>query len=138
MLHCFRKLKIISIVFLAAILLFILPGCSRQNDLSGTWKGKITLPQTGKSLTDLEFSLTQKGKDVTGMMIFTKPGAKLPLTGTVTDGKVTLSSPLKNGLSVSINGVLESRRLMRGTAILNYSTPQLGKRQDTTILELTR
>ena len=138
MLHCFRKMTKISIVFLAVILLFILPGCSRQNDLSGTWKGKITLPQTGKSISDLEFSLTQKGKEVTGMMIFPKIGAKLPLTGTLADGKVSLSSPSKNGLAISINGVLESRRLMRGNAILIYSTQQLGKRQDNTILELTR
>lgn len=72
------------------------------------------------------------------MMIFTKQGGKLPLNGTINDGKITLSSPMKNGLAVSITGVMESRRVIRGAAVLDYNTSQLGKRQDKTILEMTR
>lgn len=136
--NCRQTLKVIFTVALAALLLVMLPGCARKNDISGNWKGKITLPQTGKSITDLEFVLTQKGAQVSGTMNFTKPGEKLPLAGTVTDGKVTLSSPMKNGLAVSINAAMENRRSIKGTAVLNYDTPQLGKKEDRTVLELTR
>jgi hypothetical protein len=112
--------------------------CSKTNDISGAWKGKITLSETGKSLSDLEIILTQKGKDVSGTMIFTKPMEKLPLSGTVDGGKISLTSPLKKGLSVAINGTLERRGKITGEALLNYDLPQLGKRQDKTQLELTR
>ncbi len=130
--YCFNMLLII----VAGCLL--VGGCTKKDDISGTWKGTITLPATGKSLSDLEVSLTQKGTEVTGTMFFTKPGAKLPLTGSMLDGKVSLSSPLKNGLAVSITGILESRGIIRGEALLDYDTPQLGKRQDKAVLELTR
>jgi hypothetical protein len=135
MLNRFAMLLLIAFF---AVNCLLTAACTSRNDISGTWKGKITLPDTGKSLSDLEFSLTQQGKEVTGTMVFTKPGAKLPLTGTVTDGKVSLSSPMKNGLAVSISGILESRRKISGTAVLDYDAPQLGKRQDRTVLELTR
>lgn len=131
--------------FLAILIMIFIPvffalagGCSKESGISGTWKGKITLPETGKSLADLEFSLNQKGKDITGTMNFTKPGAKLPLTGTLADGTLSLSSPMKDGLSVAITGKLETRQKISGTAVLNYDTPQLGKRQDKAVLELTR
>jgi hypothetical protein len=133
----YRFAILFIIAFVAADCL-LAGGCAKKNDISGTWKGKITLPVTGKSLSDLEFSLTQKGNEVTGTMVFTKPGAKLPLTGTVKKGKVSLSSPLKNGLSVSITGTLDRGGKIRGEAVLDYDTPQLGKRQDKTLLELTR
>jgi len=131
-------LTIVITTGLAAVLMLTLPGCSNKNDISGSWKGKIVLPQTGKALTDLEFSLTRKGNEVTGRMIFTKPGSTLPLAGTITDGKITLSSPMKNGLSISISAVRESPKLISGTALLDYDIPQLGKKQDNAVLELTR
>ena len=134
--RCRFTMLLITVFVIAACLLA--GGCSKENAISGSWKGKITLPATGKSLSDLEFSLVQKGKEVTGTMVFTKPGARLPLTGTVTEGKVLLSSPLKNGLAVSITGTLQSRGKINGEAVLDYDAPQLGKRQDKTVLELTR
>jgi hypothetical protein len=125
------------IVFVVACGL-VAVGCSKQNAMSGKWQGKITLPATGKSLTDLEFSLTQRGSELTGTMVFLKLGAKLPLAGTVKDRKVSLSSPMKNGLAVSITGTLERRDKVKGEAVLTYDTAQLGKREDRTVLELTR
>ena len=132
-----RFTTLVIITFLAFGCLWA-GGCSKKNDISGHWKGKVTLPTTGKSISELEFSLTQKGKDVSGTMVFTKPGAKLPLTGSVKEGRVSLSSPLKNGLAVSINGTLESQGKIKGEAILDYDTPQLGKKQDKALIELTR
>jgi hypothetical protein len=126
------------IITFVAIGFLSVEGCTKKNDISGVWKGIITLPATAKSLSDLEFSLVQNGQEVTGTMVFTKPGAKLPLTGTFKEGKVSLSSPLKNGLAVSITGAMESRTKIRGEAVLDYDTPQLGKRQDKALLELTR
>ena len=123
---------------LAALWLLVLPGCTKKNDLSGTWKGKITLPQTGKSLSDLEFILSQQGNQVTGTMVFTKPGAKLPLSGTVQGGKVTLTSPRKDGLCVAIAGTVKNPGYIRGTAVLTYDTPELAHKQDAAGLEMTR
>lgn len=132
-----RFATLLIITFLATGCLWV-GGCSKKNDISGNWKGKITLPATGKYISELEFSLTQKGKDVTGTMMFTKPGAKLPLTGSVKEGRVLLSSPLKNGLAVSISGTLENQGKIKGDAVLDYDTPQLGKKQDKALIELTR
>jgi hypothetical protein len=132
------RFAMLFVITFAAIGFLLAVGCSNKNDITGVWKGNITLPATAKSLSDLEFSLKQNGMEVIGTMIFTKPGAKLPLTGTFKEGKVSLSSPLKNGLAVSINGTLESRTKIRGEAVLDYDTPQLGKRQDKALLELTR
>lgn len=134
MLHCFRITVIVGIVLLCTAM----PGCSRKNDLSGKWKGEMTLLTTGKTLSDLEFILEQKGKDITGTLVFLKPGAQLPLTGMVTDGKISLSSPMKDGLAVSITGTQVSERKIQGTALLDYDAPQLGKRQDKVELKLTR
>src|ERR1035437_7982724 len=136
--HCCRALKMTLTSSLAALFLIMLPGCAKKNDISGNWKGKITLPQTGKSLADLEFVLTQRGKEVTGTMHFTKAERKLLLTGSVTNANVTLSSPMKNGLAVSINAAMESRRSIKGDVVLEYDTPELGKREDRAVLELTR
>jgi hypothetical protein len=133
-----HPLTTILITSLTVLSMVMLVGCTRKNDLSGTWKGKITLPDTGKSLSDLEFFLNQKGRELTGSMIFTKPGAKLPLTGTEASGKITLSAPMKNGLAVTIVGTLENKKTIKGTAVLDYDTPQLGKKQDRALLEMTR
>ena len=138
MLYTIRRQGITVVIFLMVLSFVTQVGCSRKNDLTGNWKGKITLPKTGKSLSDLEFSLNQKGQEVLGTLTFTKPGDKLPLTGTVTEGKISLSSPMKNGLAVSIIGTWENKRTIKGTAVLDYDTPLLGKRQDQAILELIR
>ena len=134
-----RKSFVLSMIMIGIVTggLFV-AGCSGKNDISGTWKGKITLAATGNSLSDLEFSLKQNGHEVTGTMIFTKPGAKLPLTGTIKKGALSLSSPKKNGLSVVLTGNLDARGQIKGEALLEYDTPQLGKKQDRTVLEMTR
>jgi hypothetical protein len=126
------------IIIFVTIGFLLVEGCTKKNDITGIWKGKITLPATAKSLSDLEFSLMQNGNEVTGTMIFTKPGAKLPLSGTFKEGKLSLSTPLKNGLAVSVTGTMEGREKIRCEAVLDYDTPQLGKRQDKALLELTR
>ena len=138
MLRFIHLLTTTFMISLSVLSFIMLPGCAKKNDLSGNWKGTITLPDTGKSLSDLEFSLNQKGREITGTMIFTKPGAKLPLTGTETAGKITLSSPMKNGLAISITGTLENKRTIKGTAVLDYDIPQLGKKHDQALLVLTR
>jgi len=131
------SVMIISVWLVVAVSLPLL-GCSHEDDISGTWKGKIVLPKTGKSLTDLEFFLTRKGNEVTGQMLFTKPGLKLPVAGTFADGKLSLSAPMKNGLSVSISAVRESPKMIRGRAVLDYAIPQQGKQQDQALVELSR
>ena len=130
------RIPLVIALFTAAFLLTT--GCSKKNDITGAWKGKIILPETGKSLTELEFSLKQEGKEVSGTMIFTKPGSRIPLTGTVSEGKIALSSPMKDGLAVSITAAIADRKTIKGNAALDYDTPQLGKRQDKTVLEMTR
>jgi hypothetical protein len=117
---------------------FLLAGCARKNELAGTWQGKITLPQTGKSLSDQRFSLMQKGETVHGTMLFASQGRGLPLTGTFIRGKLVLTSPQKDGLAVSISGTLDGAHRISGSAVLDYDTPQLGKKQDQALLELIR
>ena len=133
-----RPCSMFCLPSLAMFLLLFLPGCSGKDDLSGDWQGKLTLAETGKSLTGLKFKLVRQGQEVTGMMIFTQPGAKLPLKGTATGAKLSLSSPLLNGLAVTISGTLIDPRTIKGTALLDYNTPQLGRKQDKAQLEMTR
>ena len=135
MLHTVSKFLII-IHLVVGWLLSV--GCSKKNDISGAWKGRIALPETGKVLSDLEFSFKQKGKEIDGIMFFTKPMEKLPLTGSVNNGKISLSSSPKNGLMVSITGVIESHGKITGEALLDYEIPKLGKKQDKARIELTR
>jgi hypothetical protein len=136
MIRCFKILLAIAAFSIACVL--IGTGCAQKDNISGKWNGKLTLPATGKSLKDLEFSIEQKGSAVNGTMTFNKPGSKLPITGTVHEGKVTLTAPMKNGLAISFIGIRESRKRIAGQALLDYDTPQLGKRQDRTMMELTR
>ena len=133
-----RPLAVSFMIVVAVISLAIIPGCSKSNELTGNWKGKFTVSKTGKILSDLEFPLNQNGREITGTMIFTKLGVKLPLTGTVTTGKISLSSPMQKGLTVSLTGTVENPKSIKGTAVFDYDTPQLGKRQDQTSFELTR
>ena len=134
----FRRSALQCAVGLVVVFALALAGCAKKDDISGTWQGKIILPETGKALSDLKFTLNRKGKEVTGVMIFTKPGSKLPLTGSIVDGKLSLTSPMQNGLAVSISADCESPHLIRGTAVLDYAIPQEGKKQDRTRVELTR
>lgn len=113
-------------------------GCANRNDISGTWQGQITLAATGKSLSDLKFILKQSGTEVTGTMVFTKPGMSLPLTGTMKNGTLSLSSPLKNGLAVAITAKMSIWGSLKGEALLDYDAPQIGKKQDKTSLKMTR
>lgn len=136
--RCCRQHVMAIMAGLIVCLALSISGCAKKDEISGTWKGRITLPQTGKSLADLEFILTRQGDKVSGMMIFTKPGSKLPLSGKIEAGKLSLSSPMKNGLAVSISADWQSPKMIKGTAVLDYEIPQQGKKQDTTTLELTR
>jgi len=135
MLHTVSKFLIIIHLVVGCLLSV---GCSTKNEISGAWKGRIALPETGKVLSDLEFSFKQKGKEIDGIMFFTKPMEKLPLTGSVNNGKISLSSSPKNGLMVSITGVIESHGKITGEALLDYEIPKLGKKQDKARIELTR
>ena len=124
----------------AVLFLVLLSGCSRQSgDIAGRWQGKITLPSTGKSLTDLEVTLTRKENAVSGTMNFTKvPNGLLPVSGTLDGGKLTLKSEKKSGLQVTFTGSVRNPRLISGPAVLDYAVPQLGTKQDQAQLELTR
>ncbi|MCM0080916.1 hypothetical protein L4X63_04870 [Geomonas sp. Red32] len=117
--------------------LVIAAGCTKSSDLSGEWKGKITLAQTGSTLPDLAFTLRQDREAVTGRMVFTRIGADLPLEGSCKNGKLSLRSPVKNGLSIAIDGDASTRSI-KGVALLNYSSAKIGKKQDRTTIELAR
>ncbi|GFO54066.1 hypothetical protein GMSM_10730 [Geomonas sp. Red276] len=117
--------------------LVIATGCTKSSDLSGEWKGKITLAATGSTLPDLAFTLRQDREAVTGKMVFTRIGADLPLEGSCKDGKLSLRSPVKNGLAIAIDAEASNRDI-KGVALLNYSSSKIGKKQDRTTIELTR
>jgi hypothetical protein len=128
----------VILLIMVPVCMLILPGCSKKNDISGNWQGKVTLPATGRTLPGLQITLTQKGTEVSGIMLFPEPGAKLSLHGTCANGKILLTAPMNKGLGLSLEGTLETRKKITGTAILDYDAPSLGKKQDKVVVEMTR
>jgi len=126
-------------ILLAISMLLVVCSCTGKKDLTGKWQGKMTLPETGKSLNDLEFNLVQTGDQVGGAMIFTKvDAAKVKLTGTRTGDEVKFNSEYKRGMSMSFSGKLAGGSKIAGNAVLYYNDPKIPIKQDNVILELTR
>lgn len=107
-------------------------------DITGAWTGKITLPATGLSLNGLVINLQQSGTQVKGTMLFPKPHAELHLSGTLSGRKLSLVSPSSRGLAVTINARVRGPGRLSGQALLDYDMPNQDKRQDHTLLEMTR
>jgi hypothetical protein len=122
--------------FLAGTLLAASP--APAIDISGTWTGKITLPATGLSLEELMIKLQQSGTQIKGTLLFPKPHAEVPLTGTLSGRKLSLVSPLTKGLAVTINARVRGFKRVSGQAVLDYDMPNQVKKQDHTLLEMTR
>jgi len=114
-------------------------GCTNRSDVSGVWKGKMTLAETGKSITVLEFDLHQRSQTLVGTMAFTSQvDGNMKLQGTQSNDKVVFTTEHKKGLTVSFTGCLKDRSRIEGTAVLAYSDPKVPVRQDTVTLELTK
>ena len=114
-------------------------GCSNKSDVSGAWKGRMTLAETGKSISDLEFELHQRSQGLSGTMAFTSQvDGNLKLTGDRHGDEVTFTTEHKKGLTVSFTGRVRDRSRIEGTAVLAYSDPKVPVKQDTVMLELTR
>jgi len=107
-------------------------------DLTGTWKGSFTLTTTGLSLQDLVITLHQSGRQVEGTLLMPKFRSPLSLTGTFTRGRLKLTSPPTRGLAVTMTAIVKDPKKVTGTAILDYDSPSLAKKQDRTVLEMTR
>jgi len=107
-------------------------------DLSGTWKGSFTLATTGLSLQDLVITLRQSGKQVEGTLLMPKFRSPLTLKGTFTRGKLHLVSPPTRGLAVTLDARVKDPNKVKGTAILDYDSPSLAKKQDRSVLEMSR
>ena len=126
-------------MIVAGCLLAVLFSCTGKSDLSGKWTGKMTLAETGKSLSDLEFNLIQKAQVLSGSMVFTKvDGATVKLSGTRTKDELKFDTEPKRGLTVHFTGTVKSGALITGTAILFYSDPKVPVRQENVTLELSR
>ena len=97
-------------LLITGVMLTGLLGCTSKSDITGKWKGTMTLNETGKSLSDLEFDLYQKAGDITGTMIFTKvEGGKVKLTGTRTGDGLKFSTEHQKGLTVHFDGTVNSQ-----------------------------
>ena len=107
-------------------------------DLSGPWKGRMTLASTGLSLEDLAITLKQSGKRVEGTLLMPKFQSPLMLSGTFSGGKLRLVTPPTRGLAITLLACVKDPRKVTGTAILDYDSPSLSKKQDRTVLEMTR
>jgi len=107
-------------------------------DLSGTWKASFLLASTGLSLKDLVITLHQTGKKVDGTLLMPKFRSPLVLKGTFVGGKLRLTSPPTRGLAVTLLARVRNSSRISGTAILDYDSPSLSKKQDRTVLEMTR
>jgi hypothetical protein len=109
-----------------------------QVDLSGTWKGSFTLTSTGLSLPDLVITLQQHGRKVDGTLLMPKFRSPMVLKGTFHKGKLHLVSPPTRGLAVTLDARVKDPNKVKGTAILDYDSPSLAKKQDRTVLEMAR
>jgi hypothetical protein len=107
-------------------------------DLSGTWKGSFTLASTGLALQDLVITLHQSGKQVDGTLLMPKFRSPMTLKGTFSGGKLRLASPPTRGLAVTLLARVKDPNKVKGTAVLDYDSPSLNKKQDRTVLEMTR
>jgi hypothetical protein len=107
-------------------------------DLSGTWKASFTLASTGLSLQDLVITLRQSGRQVDGTLLMPKFRSPIALKGTLSKGRLRLISPPTRGLTVTLDARVKDPNKVRGTAILDYDSPSLDKKQDRTVLEMAR
>ncbi len=107
-------------------------------DLSGSWKGSFSLASTGLSIQDLEITLRQSGKQVEGTLLMPKFRSPMVIKGTFTRGRLHLVSPPTRGLAVTLDARVKDPNKVKGTAILDYDSPSLAKKQDRTVLEMTR
>jgi hypothetical protein len=114
------------------------PPQAKSMDLSGTWKGSFTLASTGLSLQDLVITLQQSGKRVDGTLLMPKFRSPLPLKGTFSGGKLRLASPPTRGLAVTMTARVKDPNKVKGVAVLDYDSPTLAKKQDRTVLEMSR
>ncbi len=134
-----RIMERMALLLLAGTMLILLGGCSGKSDLTGTWQGKMTLAETGKSISDLEFQLKQSGAEITGTMNFTKvEGGKVQLTGKRNGDKLEFKTEHKRGLSVAFTGTVQSGSKISGEALLAYADPKVPVKQDRVSAELTR
>jgi hypothetical protein len=114
------------------------PPLAQAVDLSGTWKASFTLASTGLSLQDLAITLQQTGKRVEGTLLMPKFRSPISLKGTFSKGRLRLVSPPTRGLVVTLEARVKDPKKVRGTAILDYDSPTLDKKQDRTVLEMVR
>ena len=134
-----RKKKGSMFLLTLACLLMLLAGCSGKGDVTGKWNGKITLPETGKSLSDLQIELTQQDGQITGAINFVKADwVKVKLKGTRTGDELKFQSEDKRGLSVNFSGSVQSGSRITGTALLVYRDPRVPVKQERVTLELSR
>jgi|GEM_PF-1727949 len=121
------------------LLMMGLWGCSSKADLTGKWGGKMTLPETGKSLNDLEFDFTQKAGEIHGTMNFTKvDGGKVKLNGSRDGDELKFTTEHKRGLTIGFAGTVKNGTRIKGNATLAYSDPKVPVKQDVVTLELTK
>lgn len=89
-------------------------------------------------MKDLEITLRQSGRKVEGTLLLPKFRSPLVLKGTFRKGTLHLVSPQTRGLAVTLDARVKDPRHVKGTALLDYSSPSLAKKQDLTVLEMTR
>jgi hypothetical protein len=130
------RLILASLCLSASVLLAGPP--AKAMDLTGTWKGSFTLASTGLSIQDLVITLHQSGKNVDGTLLMPKFRSPVALSGTFSGGKLRLTSPPTRGLAVTLTAKVKDPKKVTGTAILDYDSPSLSKKQDRTVLEMTR
>ncbi|MBJ6727220.1 hypothetical protein [Geomesophilobacter sediminis] len=133
----YQNIPRFSIFLLMGILLLLLSVCSQKDAVSGVWVAKITLPETGRSMSGLKMKLAQAGSTVQGVLLFGKEEG-VPLVGTLHDGELKISSPNKDGLAIAIDARIESKQKITGKASLDYRTPKLGNQHDEALIEMSR
>ena len=123
--------------FLVLVFCTMAIGCTKT-DISGRYDGNITVNSTLKSLGNIDFMLSQKGKDISGNMTFkVGPGGQFNITGLVDGNKVKFSTEMKSGLYISFDGVASEKEI-NGTADLSYFGTRDGTQHDKATFKLER
>lgn len=111
------KRVLLSILFAAAATLVF---AADAPSLNGNWKVHVTI---GNYDNEIACSFTQKGQGLTGNCS-TDSGSPAPLTGTVSENKVTWTykTDYNGPITVNYQGTLDSATKMSGTV----SVPEIG------------
>ena len=116
------------------ILFLALTGCSKT-DVSGTWTGEISV--NGRSM-NIDCNLTQTEKAVDGFLVFKDFAQQMPISGTILENKISLSTPVADGAYFNFSGTISENSIISGTTAMTTVSNEGDIANDDGDFKLTR